>query len=68
MGFFNRTRDFLNGFSFSLKKEDNPFLSAALMYLPNFKINESPHRVHAANFSANKTCLYQILYTIIRQK
>jgi hypothetical protein len=39
MGLFNNAKDlFLKGITPSLKKEYSPFLSAALLYMPNFKI------------------------------
>ena len=38
MSFFDSARDFLNGHSNSLKKEYSPFLSSALLHMPNFKI------------------------------
>lgn len=41
MGFFDSARDFfLNGITSSLKKEYSPFLSAALLFMPDFKINK----------------------------
>jgi hypothetical protein len=39
MSIFNNTLDYLKGFPSSLKKEYSSFLSAALFYMPNFKIN-----------------------------
>ena len=39
MGLFKNAKDlFLKGITPSLKKEYSPFLSAALLYMPNFKI------------------------------
>lgn len=38
MGIFNFAKDLVNGITPALKKEYSPFLSAALLYMPDFKI------------------------------